>query len=108
LPWWSFALGAAGFALLLAVDTGHRHTTWGQVVGAGKRITTAPAAVGVIGLAMTVALAVGASVTVVGTSRPSTASDHAKMPINGIGLSPFTSLRGQLTTGDAVPLLQIH
>jgi transglutaminase-like putative cysteine protease len=108
LPWWSFALGAAGFALLLAVDTGCRENTWGDAVGAGKRIAAAPAAVGIIGLAIVVALGVGATVSEVGTGRPSAAEDHAKAPINGIGLSTFTSLRGQLSAAEAVPLLQIR
>ncbi|HKR49873.1 MAG TPA: transglutaminaseTgpA domain-containing protein, partial [Pseudonocardiaceae bacterium] len=59
LPWWSFALGALGFALLLAVDgTGRRHLAWAGSAGFGERLGAAPAAIAVGAGAMAVALLV--------------------------------------------------
>jgi transglutaminase-like putative cysteine protease len=108
LPWWSFALGAAGFAVLLALDTARRQLTWGETVGAVNPAAAAPAAVGIIAIAMVIALITGATMTAVGTGRSSGTPDHAKVPINGIGLNPFTSLRGQLSTEETVALMRIR
>jgi transglutaminase-like putative cysteine protease len=108
LPWWSFALGAAGFAVLLVLDTARRQIAWGKTIGTVNPVVAAPAAVGVIALAMVVALVIGATMTVVGTGHSNATPNHTKEAINGIGLNPFTSLRGQLSTKEAVALLQIH
>ncbi|MGH3763980.1 MAG: transglutaminase TgpA family protein [Pseudonocardiaceae bacterium] len=119
LPWWSFALSAVGFALLLAVDTERRQRGWGEAVDSsdsaasagvwpGRQLTAAPAAVGVSAGALVVALLIGATVTAVGSARPISTSDRTKVPINGIGLNPFTSLRGQLSTEEAVSLLRVR
>jgi transglutaminase-like putative cysteine protease len=113
LPWWSFALSAVGFALLLAVDTSRRQVGWGAAVDAGsvgpaRQMTAAPAAVAVSAGALVVALLIGATVTAVGSGRSISASDHTKAPVTGIGLNPFTSLRGQLSTEEAVALLRVR
>ncbi|MBV8539914.1 MAG: transglutaminase domain-containing protein [Pseudonocardiales bacterium] len=103
LPWWSFALSALGFALLLAVDSRRRQLTWGESAGSGGHIGAAPTAVAVTAGAVVVALLVGATVTAVGAGR----SAGTSQPGSGIGLSPFTSLRGQLTSGDVVTLFRV-
>jgi transglutaminase-like putative cysteine protease len=113
LPWWSFALSAAGFALLLAVDTARRQLGWGESVdsgsvGPGRQRTAAPAAVAMSAGALVVALLIGATVTAVGSGRPISAGDRTKAPATGIGLNPFTSLRGQLSTGKVVALLRVR
>jgi transglutaminase-like putative cysteine protease len=113
LPWWSFALSAVGFALLLAVDTARRQVGWGESVesgsvGPGRQLTAAPAAVAMSAGALVVALLIGATVTAVGSSRPISAGDRTKAPATGIGLNPFTSLRGQLSTEEVVPLLRVR
>ncbi|MGH8921346.1 MAG: DUF3488 domain-containing protein, partial [Actinomycetes bacterium] len=106
LPWWSFVLGALGFALLLTVDNaGRRHLAWAGATGFGARLGAAPAAIAVGTGAMVVALLVGTSTTAVGTGRPGTGSGR---PVSGIGLNPFTSLRGQLDAGNVVELFRVR
>ncbi len=105
LPWWSFALGALGFALLLIVDGQRQHLVWGQSTGPGRHLDAAPAAVAVSAGALVVALFVGATVTAVGTGR---SSGTGRQQITGIGLNPFTSLRGQLNTDNAVHLFRVQ
>jgi transglutaminase-like putative cysteine protease len=112
LPWWSFASSAASFALLLAVDTQRLQGTWGDRVdtGAGRQTTAAPATlavtVTVTASAIAVALLVGMGATAVGTGRATSARHRGT--VTGIGLNPFTSLRGQLSTEQAVPLLRVQ
>jgi transglutaminase-like putative cysteine protease len=128
LPWWSFALTAASFALLLAIDTQRRQLVWGDSVdsarvnaarvnadrvhpgrgGCGRHLAAAPAAVAVTAVAVVVAIATGATLTAVGTGRSPSTKNHTRAPINGIGLNPFTSLRGQLSTEEVVPLLRVR
>lgn len=113
LPWWSFALSAVGFALLLAVDTARRQVGWGESVdsgstGPGRQLTAAPAAVAMSAGALVAALLIGATVTAVGSGRPISVGDRTKAPATGIGLNPFTSLRGQLSTEEVVPLLRVR
>jgi transglutaminase-like putative cysteine protease len=106
LPWWSFVLSALGFALLLAVDSRRRQLAWGESAGDAGNIGAAPAAVAVAAGAMVVALLVGATVTAVGTGR--SGGTGSGQPVSGIGLNPFTSLRGQLTAADVVPLFRVR
>jgi transglutaminase-like putative cysteine protease len=58
--------------------------------------------------ALVVALLIGATVTTVGSGRPISAGDRTKAPSTGIGLNPFTSLRGQLSTEEVVALLRVR
>lgn len=108
LPWWSFALSALSFALLLAVDSRRRQLAWGESIGSGGHIGAAPAAVAVTVGAMVVALLVGATVTTVGTGRSTRTGTGTGAPVSGIGLNPFTSLRGQLSSGDVVTLFRVR
>ncbi len=105
LPWWSFALGAMGFALLLTIDSQHRHLVWGHSAGPGGYLGAAPAAVAVTAVAVVVALVVGTTVTAVGTGR--SAGVATGQQVSGIGLNPFTALRGQLNTENVVPLFRV-
>jgi transglutaminase-like putative cysteine protease len=107
LPWWSFALSAVGYALLLAVDSRRRQLAWGESAGsAGHGGAVPAAAVTVAAGAMVVALVLGATVTAVGTRSTHTGTSAGR-PLGGIGLNPFTSLHGQLAAGDAVPLFRV-
>lgn len=109
LPWWSFALSAVGYALLLAVDNRRRQPAWGQSAGSAGNVGAAPAAaVGVVGAALVVALVAGATVTAVGSGRSTHTGTATGRPLGGIGLNPFTSLRGQLSAADAVPLFRVR
>ncbi|MFN2479811.1 MAG: transglutaminaseTgpA domain-containing protein [Pseudonocardiaceae bacterium] len=109
LPWWSFALSAVGYALLLAVDSRRRQLVWGQSAGVGGNVGAVPAAaVAVAGGAMVVALVVGATVTAVGTGRSIHTGAAAGRSLGRIGLNPLTSLRGELSAGDTVPLFRVR
>ncbi len=109
LPWWSFALSAVGYALLLAVDSWRRQLAWGESAGAAGNVGAVPAAaVAVAGGALVIALIIGATVTAVGTGRSIHTGSAAGRSLGGIGLNPFTSLRGQLSAGDAVPLFRVR
>ncbi|WP_433869641.1 transglutaminase TgpA family protein [Saccharopolyspora sp. CA-218241] len=108
LPWWSFALGALGFALLLACggqqrwqrrEPGDRiaHTLFGRTT------------VGLASSAAVVALVSGVAFTGVGTEGrlPGSEADMAG-GTSGIGLQPFTSLRGQLERDEVVELFRVR
>ncbi|MFB9432720.1 transglutaminaseTgpA domain-containing protein [Streptoalloteichus tenebrarius] len=112
LPWWSFVLGALGFAVLLAADGQHRHQEWRGRVGAsgGGRSGVAPTATAIGGLSVVVALLVGSSMTFVGTAGrlPGADAEGGGDGSTGIGLQPFTSLRGQLDRGRRVELFRVR
>ncbi|TDP97233.1 transglutaminase TgpA family protein [Labedaea rhizosphaerae] len=110
LPWWSFMLGAASFALLLAVDGTHRHRL-GRNRAAGTATGTAGAAspAALTGVALLLALLAGAGITMVGTI--------GQLPGNGdggdgagtaLGIKPFTSLRGMLTHEGNTELFRVR
>jgi transglutaminase-like putative cysteine protease len=108
LPWWSFALGALGFALLLTVKNegrpaARRHLAWGHSAGPGGYLGAAAVAIAVGAGAVVVALLVGMSATAVGTGRAGNGRQ-----VSGIGLNPFTSLRGQLNAGDVIELFRVR
>ncbi|SHF34141.1 transglutaminase family protein [Streptoalloteichus hindustanus] len=113
LPWWSFVLGALSFALLLVADGRHRHREWRGRIGAagGGRAGAVPTAAVVSGLTVVVALLVGGGMTFVGTAGRLPGSDADGGPgdgSTGIGLQPFTSLRGQLDRGRRVELFRVR
>lgn len=90
LPWWSFVLGALALILLLLADGPQRVPRSGPAAGtAGLR---SPAVAGVLVLAVVVGLLGGSSALGVGTQGrlPGTGGG------GGVGLNPFTELRGQL------------
>jgi transglutaminase-like putative cysteine protease len=108
LPWWSFALGALGFALLLTVKNegqpaARRHLAWGRSAGPERYLGAAAVAIAVGAGAVVVALLVGMSATAVGTGRTGNGRQ-----VSGIGLNPFTSLRGQLNAGDVIELFRVR
>jgi transglutaminase-like putative cysteine protease len=109
LPWWSFALGVLGFALLLTVDRQRRHLVWGEPAGPGGHAGATRAAIAVSAGATAAALVAGAALTGVGTEgRLLGVRSHPDPAITGIGLNPFTSLRGQLDTGEVVELFRVR
>jgi transglutaminase-like putative cysteine protease len=109
LPWWTFLLGAVGFALLLTVDSRRRHLVWGEPAGPGGHIGAVPAAVAVGACATVLALLAGSALTGVGTAgRLSSAGDGRGDPADGIGLNPFTSLRGQLDAPRTTELFRVR
>ncbi|MEU6129055.1 DUF3488 and transglutaminase-like domain-containing protein [Saccharopolyspora sp. NPDC047091] len=105
LPWWTFAAGAAGFALLLACSGRHRQAASGSspLARFDHRGVALVAAAGVL------AVLSGVVFTGVGTEGrlPGGASTGYGSANGGIGLRPFTSLRGQLDRDDPVDLFRV-
>lgn len=109
LPWWSFLLGAVGFALLLAVDGRRRSPAGDQPPDPGRRLRVAPSAIGAIACATLVALLAGSVLTTVGTEgRLATAGTFGSTANAGIGLNPFTALRGQLDAEASIELFRVR
>ena len=52
LPFWTFVLGAAAFAMLLAVDGQHRHQAWRGRLGSGSASGSGSSATSVASIAM--------------------------------------------------------
>ncbi|RIJ79269.1 transglutaminase domain-containing protein [Nakamurella silvestris] len=99
LPWWAFALPAGMYVLLLAAS-GHR----GKATTVSARMGVAITAVVAASLAISVSLVAADSVESVGTA--------GRIPRNegnggDVGLSPFTSLHGDLRRKDPVNYLKI-
>lgn len=111
LPWWTFVLGTAAFTALLAVDGNHRHRRWRNREAPGLRGSpaTASAPVVVVVLAVVLGLVAGATITAVGTvGRLPGSGRGAGSGAGGLGINPFTSLRGMLEQGDAVDLFRVR
>ncbi|WP_246127939.1 transglutaminase TgpA family protein [Amycolatopsis rhizosphaerae] len=112
LPWWTFLLGASAFAALLAVDGNHRHRRWRNrdASGLGGSPAAASAPVAVVALALVMGLVAGATITAVGTVGRLPGSGHDGPPggSGGLGVNPFTSLRGMLDQGSAVDLFRVR
>lgn len=107
LPWWAFVLGALSFAALLAVDGAHRHQLWrnrptvqGTSGGLGG-----PAAL--VSGAVVIALIAGATVTWIGTVGQLPGGNNGSGQ-GGLGLNPFTSLRGMLDQEGNVELFRVR
>lgn len=109
LPWWTFALGGAGYALLLASGGHHRrwrryeepdrvaHTLFGRTTSV------------VAGTAGVIAVLAGSVFTGVGTEGRLPGSVPEEFGgTDGIGLQPFTSLRGQLNRDQVVELFRVR
>lgn len=109
LPWWTFVLGAGGFALLLVVDGQRRHLMWRGATSAPTDRGAGPAATAVAGVALVAALLAGASLTLVGTigRLPGAGNGAGAGGTTGVGLKPFTSLRGQLNREGVLELFRV-
>ncbi|MEV1293844.1 DUF3488 and transglutaminase-like domain-containing protein [Pseudonocardia sp. NPDC049635] len=96
LPWWSLVAAAAGFGVLLLLRP--------------DRLRQAPAGAAVVAVAVAGALLAGSAATAVGTAGRFDASGGAAGggADGSIGLSPFTSLRGQLTRSEPRPLFEVR
>jgi transglutaminase-like putative cysteine protease len=100
LPWWTFALPAALYAVLLAM-TGHT----GARARGRTNLRVVVTSVVIAAVATAAAVLIGDSVTGIGTEGrlPRSAAGGAGQ----IGLSPFTSLRGDLQRTDPQDLLRV-
>ncbi|MGH3519429.1 MAG: transglutaminase TgpA family protein [Haloechinothrix sp.] len=100
LPWWTFVLGAGAFAILITVDGNHRHRLWrgSPAPDAGRFSDAAATPAAVVAIAVTLGLLAGSTVTAIGTvgQLPGTGSGGGGAFTGGLGVKPFTSLRGML------------
>jgi transglutaminase-like putative cysteine protease len=108
LPFWTFILGAAAFAMLLAVDGQHRHQAWRGRLGSGSASGSGSSATSVASIAMVIALIVGAGFTFVGTVGRLPGGGSGGGGKGGIGLSEMTSLRGMLNRGKAAEVFYVR
>ncbi|WIX74917.1 DUF3488 and transglutaminase-like domain-containing protein [Amycolatopsis carbonis] len=112
LPWWTFLLGAAAFACLLALDGNHRHRRWRnrEAPGSGGPARALQAPVAVVSAAVVLGL-LGGGITWVGTvgKIPFGAGSGAGGDgSGGFGVAPFTQLRGLLDQGQNAELFQVR
>ncbi|WP_298177883.1 DUF3488 and transglutaminase-like domain-containing protein [Saccharomonospora sp.] len=109
LSWWTFVLGATAFAVLLAVDGSHRHSRWRNrsTPGTGVSAVAVSAPAAVVAGALSAGLVAGIAVTSVGTEGRLPGSSGDQAVLGGLGVNPFTSLRGMLDQGDDVPLFRV-
>ncbi|HWD02963.1 MAG TPA: transglutaminaseTgpA domain-containing protein [Amycolatopsis sp.] len=111
LPWWTFVLGAAAFACLLALDGNHRHRRWRNrdAPGSGGWARAVQAPVAVVCAALVLGL-LGGGITWVGTvgKIPFGAGSGAGGGTGGFGVAPFTQLRGLLDQGQNTELFQVR
>ncbi|MFC4082026.1 transglutaminase family protein [Amycolatopsis samaneae] len=114
LPWWTFVLGAASFAALLAVDGNHRHRRWRtrEAPGAGGSAGVLPVPVAVVSAAIVLGL-LGGTVTWVGTVGKipfggDGANGRGPGRGGGFGVDPFTELRGLLDQGENTELFKVR
>ncbi|HEX7306949.1 DUF3488 and transglutaminase-like domain-containing protein [Lentzea sp.] len=108
LPFWTFVLGAAAFAMLLAVDGQHRHEAWRGRLGSGSASGSGGSALTVASVAMVIALVVGAGFTIVGTVGRLPGGGAGGGGKGGIGLSEMTSLRGMLNRGKTTEIFYVR
>ncbi len=93
LPWWALVGAAAGFGLLLVARGGARRQLPGGTV--------------LIAAAVALALGIGATSGFVGTSGRFDGNGGGGAG-GSIGLSPFTSLRGQLDQSQSTELFRVR
>ncbi|MGI5505537.1 transglutaminase TgpA family protein [Lentzea sp. CA-135723] len=108
LPFWTFVLGAAAFAMLLAVDGQHRHVAWRGRLGSGSASGSGSSATSVAAIAMVIALVVGFAFTFVGTVGRLPGNGSLGGGRGGIGLSEMTSLRGMLNRGQSAEVFIVR
>jgi hypothetical protein len=112
LPWWTFLLGGAAFAGLLAVDGNHRHQRWRTREAPGRSgkpgVLSAPVAV--VCAAIVLGL-FGGAITWVGTVGRipfGNGGDGPGAGAGGFGIQPFTELRGMLDQGSNRELFKVR
>ncbi|MFJ7215516.1 transglutaminaseTgpA domain-containing protein [Amycolatopsis sp. NPDC098790] len=112
LPWWTFLLGGAAFAGLLAVDGNHRHRRWRtrEAPGRSGKPSVLSAPVAVVAAAIVLGL-FGGAITWVGTVGRipfGNGGDGPGAGSGGFGIQPFTELRGMLDQGANRELFKVR
>ena len=111
LPWWSFVLGAAAFAVLIAVEGNHRHRQWrgrGTTQQRSAARSALPAAV--VAAALSLGLLAGATLTGIGTvgQLPFMHGGGSSSYSGGLGLRPMTELQGLLTDQGSTEIFRVE
>lgn len=112
LPWWTFVLGAGGFAALLAVHHSHHHhaRTLSRLPSDAVRPGNPATPVTILAVTLVAGLLAGSTFTGIGTAGriPGNTSGNAR-PVagGGYGIHPFTSLRGLLNRAEDVPMFEV-
>ncbi|ADJ48003.1 transglutaminaseTgpA domain-containing protein [Amycolatopsis mediterranei] len=112
LPWWTFLLGGAAFAGLLAVDGNHRHRRWRtrEAPGSSGKPGVLSAPVAVVCAAIVLGL-LGGAISWVGTIGRMPFGEGGNGPgagSGGFGIQPFTELRGMLDQGANRELFKVR
>ncbi|MEU6267902.1 DUF3488 and transglutaminase-like domain-containing protein [Saccharopolyspora shandongensis] len=109
LPWWAFTAGALGYAVLLA--SGGQHRRWRRQEDRNQVAHTVfgRSSATIAGTAGVIAVLAGVVFTGVGTEGRLPGSVPEQFGgTDGIGLQPFTSLRGQLNRDRVVELFRVR
>ena len=116
VPWWSFALIAVGYLLVLAEDSGGHHR-WGPVMvgrDPGRRVRGVGSTALRVGVVAIVAALVLAALLPTDTRNAlsnavhnGSSSDSGSGSGSGTSLDPFASLKGQLSRGEPVSLFTV-
>jgi TgpA N-terminal domain/Transglutaminase-like superfamily/Domain of unknown function (DUF4129) len=104
LPAWAVVPAAAGYGLLLLTGDG----TSRRPAATTAALRRLPAASALITTAVLLALGIGAGAGVIGTAGRFAGGAGAGGSGGSIGLSPFTSLRGQLDDSGSVELMRVR
>lgn len=110
LPWWSFGLGAASFAMLLAVDGAHRHQVWRNrpSMATGGRLGSIRAPAALVGIAVLLGILAGSQATLIGTVGRLPGGAGSGGGSGGLGIKPFAELRGMLDQGSDRELFRVR
>jgi len=111
LPWWTFTLGAAAFAVLIAVDGNHRHRQWrGRSSGPDRSPATASPPSVVVGAALALGLLAGATFTAIGTvgQLPFVEDGTSRTFNGGLGIEPFVELQGLLNDQGSTEVFRVE
>jgi transglutaminase-like putative cysteine protease len=110
LPWWSFALGAASFATLLAADGAHRHQVWRNRpsrAGTSGRLGSLTTPTALVSVAVLLGVFAGSQATLIGTVGR-LPGGNGSGGSGGLGIKPFTELRGMLDQGSDRELFRVR
>jgi transglutaminase-like putative cysteine protease len=110
LPWWSFVLGGASFAALLAVDGAHRHQKWrNRPVRPGKaRFDSVRSPAVLVSVALLLGTLAGTQATLIGTVGRLPGGGGVGAGSSGLGIKPFTELRGMLDQRGDIELFRVR
>lgn len=111
LPWWTFTVGAAAFAVLIAVDGNHRHRQWrGRTTSPDRSPATASPPTAVVVASLALGLLAGATFTAIGTvgQLPFMEEGSSRSFTGGLGLSPMVELEGLLNDQGSTEVFRVE